>query len=1055
MQLLKADKSELIDAYSKTEDDALLLLKADKSELIDSYSKSENDALLLLKANVVHIVDIYSKTEDYALLLLKADKTELIDSYSKIEDDALLLLKANDVDIMDSYSKSEDDTLLLLKGDKSELIDSYSKFEDYALLLLKADKNELIDSYSKTEDDALILLNANIVYIVDSYSKSEVDALLDAKAENTDLTNYVDLTSALSITRQKLFNITNLQEVRDIATGKSKAYVFSTQGELNDWMAIQDNVAKLVIRDNLYIVGKEVTDYWWDGTDLKVLETELPDMRNVITTQGTATGSAKNTTFVTTGFDQSITEMKTFTCTIISNGIQYSGYDNNSVFLAGGGVKAIADIQSTSYIKSETYSRDEVYTKSEDDALLLLKADKTQLIDSYSKGETDNLLNNKANIGVSYSKGEDDTLLFAKADKSQLTDSCTKGETDNLLNNKASQSTTYTKIETDQLISQIEISDVDLSAYMTLGTSQTINANKTFNNSCRFVSSIERMSTVTGSSFIKSGADDTVVLLGAGGIKPISEFSGTPTDLSNYYTKTQTYSQTEANNKFVRLEGSIQQSITGILKNVSPFDYQDETQDPVANTYLTMSEIDSKLTNYVNTANNQSINGAKIFNANVSATGFVKTDKDDTSVLLAGGGDQLLSSFGGAQWEDITNLIVDLHSNIRFNYLILVRIGSVICSIGTYSTGISPLTPPSTTFPIQLATKRKILTCIHSYRDIRITTDTTEAWALLDATGLSEFPELYAYIHEREPKPIVDGIANKNIVGPQYFQDQVKDNDDKLSVQPPPPTSITPIPVTSKVITVPLYTLAQLLLSQNIEKISWVLCSLAFRRNCGHLANMHQCQEMIVDINKIQWVTLVKKDYVGSSIGSDDQVTLIKGNTHIAIAGVNYTEYESLMRETCDVNGDEMINIVDDLCVNSIIDGMKSMSLVQDVVQKQMEAIGDGVQPYDPSQPVSLSNYFNNNTKLMNNKIFGPLRAAYFAKGDPICTFNFQAEVCSQHVYNVFKVFQTIDSDLLPRLSKFFPIRTSYTSFSGMIQINGNDTPDVVVNQSSEFYPMD
>jgi hypothetical protein len=125
-------------------------------------------------------------------------------------------------------------------------------------------------------------------------------------------------------------------------------------------MAIQDNVAKLVIGDNLYIVGKEVTDYWWDGTDLKVLETELPDMSNVITTLVAATGSgnaitdisidtntlvsAKNTTFVTTGFDQSITGMKTFTSTIISNGIQYSGYDSSSVFLARGRARAISYI---------------------------------------------------------------------------------------------------------------------------------------------------------------------------------------------------------------------------------------------------------------------------------------------------------------------------------------------------------------------------------------------------------------------------------------------------------------------------------------------------------------------------------------------------------------------------------------------------------------------------------------------------------------------------------------------------------------------------------------
>ncbi|KAA6358609.1 MAG: hypothetical protein EZS28_045863, partial [Streblomastix strix] len=263
------------------------------------------------------------------------------------------------------------------------------------------------------------------------------------------------------------------------------------------------------------------------------------------------------------------------------------------------------------------------------------------------------------------------------------------------------------------------------------------NANKTFNKACRFISSIDGMSTVTGSSFVKSGADDTVGLLGAGGTKPLSEFVNEPTDLSNYYTKTQTFSQTEANNKFVRLE-------------------EDETQDPVANTYLTMSEVDAKLTNVVTTNTTQSITGAKTFNSNVSATRFVKTGKDDTSVLLAGGGDQLLSSFGGVQVEDITNLILNLHSNISFNYLKLVRVGTfytlmmeiipktqisiststTICSIGNSGTGISPPTPPSTTYPIQFAKNRKTLTCVHSYRDIRITTDSTALWGIIDDVGL-------------------------------------------------------------------------------------------------------------------------------------------------------------------------------------------------------------------------------------------------------------------------------------------------------------------------------
>ncbi|KAA6389782.1 MAG: hypothetical protein EZS28_014690, partial [Streblomastix strix] len=117
--------------------------------------------------------------------------------------------------------------------------------------------------------------------------------------------------------------------------------------------------------------------------------------------------------------------------------------------------------------------------------------------------------------------------------------------------------------------------------------------------------------------------------------------------------------------------------------------------------------------------------------------------------------------------------------------------------------------------------------------------------------------------------------------------------------------------------------------------------------------------------------------------------------------------------------------------------------------------IGDGVQPYDPRIPVSLSNYYNSNTKLVNNNTFGPLRVAYFVKERPICSLNFQAKVRSSLVNNVLKAFKTIDSDLQPRLPKIFPIKTSFTQFAGMIQFNGNDTPDVVVKSGFEYYPID
>ncbi|KAA6374696.1 MAG: hypothetical protein EZS28_029776 [Streblomastix strix] len=182
----------------------------------------------------------------------------------------------------------------------------------------------------------------------------------------------------------------------------------------------------------------------------------------------------------------------------------------------------------------------------------------------------------------------------------------------------------YSREKIDDMMS-FKVETTDLANYVTLGTAQTITANKTFNNSCRFASSIDGMSTITGTSFIKSGADDSVVLLGAGGTKPISEFVSAPPDLSNYVTTNTT----------------------------------------------------------------QSITGDKTFNANVTASGFAKTGKDDTSVLLAGGGDRLLSSFGGI--EDLTSSAFSGMNGAVTSYS-LIRIGnlyifSLLACGGNYNMG--------------------------------------------------------------------------------------------------------------------------------------------------------------------------------------------------------------------------------------------------------------------------------------------------------------------------------------------------------------------------------
>ncbi|KAA6371847.1 MAG: hypothetical protein EZS28_032626, partial [Streblomastix strix] len=382
--------------YTKTETETKLGEKANKS---DTFTKTETDTLLVAKVDKTDILDAYIKIETDTKLDEKADKTELIDQYTKTETDTMLDFKANVSDTIDSYSKTEDDAILLLKAEKSN---TYSKTETDTNLDLKDDKAELIGACTKTESDEKLDLKLNIADQTDTYTKTKTDILLDAKADNTDLANYVDLTFALTIQGQNQFNnisvatvskqnindasillacggemlVTSLvtqpqlYEIRDIATCKSKAYVFDTQSDWIDWMTIQDNVANLSIEDNLFIVDKEVTDNWQDGTNLRILEIELPDISNIIITLGAATGSdnaiidlqidgitqrpAKNTTFVTTDNDQSITKMKTLTNTIISNDTQYSGYDNNSKILARCGVKAISYINASSTTANKT-----------------------------------------------------------------------------------------------------------------------------------------------------------------------------------------------------------------------------------------------------------------------------------------------------------------------------------------------------------------------------------------------------------------------------------------------------------------------------------------------------------------------------------------------------------------------------------------------------------------------------------------------------------------------------------------------------------------------------
>nr|DAU31126.1 MAG TPA: hypothetical protein [Caudoviricetes sp.] len=69
-----------------------------------------------------------------------------------------------------------------------------------------------------------------------------------------------------------------ITDVEAIARGKSRAKIFDTVEELDEWLSKEENTVLLQKGDNLYIRDKGVPDYWWDGTAKQELEVEKVDL---------------------------------------------------------------------------------------------------------------------------------------------------------------------------------------------------------------------------------------------------------------------------------------------------------------------------------------------------------------------------------------------------------------------------------------------------------------------------------------------------------------------------------------------------------------------------------------------------------------------------------------------------------------------------------------------------------------------------------------------------------------------------------------------------------
>lgn len=91
--------------------------------------------------------------------------------------------------------------------------------------------------------------------------------------------------SELNLVKSNLDNVSDTaDEALTIAKGRNRALCFFTYQELSDWLngdfQREDGKTKADLQtgDNLYIVEVGVPDYWWDGTQIRPLETQKVDL---------------------------------------------------------------------------------------------------------------------------------------------------------------------------------------------------------------------------------------------------------------------------------------------------------------------------------------------------------------------------------------------------------------------------------------------------------------------------------------------------------------------------------------------------------------------------------------------------------------------------------------------------------------------------------------------------------------------------------------------------------------------------------------------------------
>lgn len=127
-------------------------------------------------------------------------------------------------------------------------------------------------------------LSAYEIAVKNGYSSTESEWLTSLKGERGEqgVVDYGVVDDKIDKVSAVINN--SLNEIKSIASGASRALVFNRYDELDPWLNgdfIRDDgktVDDLMVGDNILIIESGVPDYWWDGSNLQILESDKIDL---------------------------------------------------------------------------------------------------------------------------------------------------------------------------------------------------------------------------------------------------------------------------------------------------------------------------------------------------------------------------------------------------------------------------------------------------------------------------------------------------------------------------------------------------------------------------------------------------------------------------------------------------------------------------------------------------------------------------------------------------------------------------------------------------------